>query len=144
MFSGDYAVVVFRLTDETAFMYMTDKSFGGEYSHFDLLNEWQYHTILIEEAANVTNLKREALSGWDVIYGELDNEDGHLKFWYSEHYGIMMKYIVDSTATWETTFEVTSIEILDSIDPALFEKPNDIQFFDLGDLEGSLVGDTAG
>jgi|GEM_PF-4652228 len=139
--TDEHAVIVFNLTNDTAFMYMPALKFAGEYTNFPLFENITYQEDISEYADEITNLKRDTLNGMDVITGEVNMDEGYVQFWYSEEYGTMLKTIMDSPETGLTTYEVTEIDIPIAMDATLFEKPDGMTFYNLGDASDISLDD---
>ena len=98
---------------------------------WSLLEDFDYQTVMMEYAGDIVKLERTTLDGWDVIYGEAEVDGAQIQFWYSEEYAMMMKYVTITPEGEEMYFVITHIEMPDSVDDKVFEKPSDIKFFNL-------------
>lgn len=136
--SAENMVAVYDVKANTAFFYIPSEGYGAELSTLELFDELDYESEVSEYADDIVNVKRTTLNGWDVIYGEAEVDGGQTQFWYSEEYATMMKYVVLTPEGEEMYLAVTDIEMPDTLDPKLFEKPESISFFDLGDTSGTL------
>mgnify|MGYP001766739221 CR=1 FL=1 len=142
--TDEASVIVFNLSDNTAFMYMPSLDFAGEYTNFPLFESIQYQESMADYIDTLTNVKRDTLNGWDVIYGEAVTEEGPMQFWYSEEYGVMLKFIMDTETSGVLTYEVTRVEQPAAMDPSLFTKPEGMTFYDLGDASDMTPGEPSG
>ena len=142
--TDEHAVIVFNLNNDTAFMYMPTLKFAGEYTNFPMFENITYEEDISEYADDISNLKRDTLNGMDVITGEVNMDEGHVQFWYSEEYGTMLKFIMDSPESGLTTYEVTDIDMPIAMDAALFEKPEGMTFYNLGDASDVNLDDFYG
>ncbi len=128
--TSENVVAVYNFTDETAFFYIPSEGYGATMSEVELFDFYEYQSEILENADSIQNLKRTTLNGWDVIYGEADIDGGHIGFWYSEEYTMLMKSVVKTPEGETMYFMITKIEMPESIDAAVFEKPTDIFFID--------------
>ncbi len=83
--------------------------------------------------------KVETLDGHEVIHIETTEEDedmgmAKVSIWYSEEYGIPLKYEVTSNGQVIMSSYVTKIEALSALDGDLFTPPADVQFMEFGNF----------
>ncbi|MEX1307004.1 MAG: hypothetical protein AB1Z19_00595 [Eubacteriales bacterium] len=137
--TSENTVTVYDFGTGQTFIYVPSEGFGATMSDVELFEDFDYQTEMMEYTDDIVNVERTTLGDWDVIYGEAEVDGGHIKFWYSEEYAMMMKYEVVTPEGEEMYFIITEIEMPDTVDAAIFEKPDDIMFYDLDESSESLI-----
>ena len=137
--SSENIIAIYDFETDETFSYVPSEGYGVTMSDVELFEDFDYQMEMMEYAEDIVNVERTTLGDWEVIFGEAEVDGGHIRFWYSEEYAVMMKYVVLTPEGEQMYFMITHIEMPDSVDAALFEKPDDIMFFNLDESSDSLI-----